>query len=218
MLIYIFFFFCSRAVFNTQRICLPAYLCVLERDTTFPGCQSCICVLDPGYVSSRRCVISYECPSANLCEHLGSCVSFPIFWTSRGQCEQIGNKKRENTKGCSGKGWWPARETRFLFPPDQVPVTHYKCVTCLVSQKSRYAVSPEGCNASPTKAWLELEILCSSRLCPRSQSRAVQPAPRQLRSICLCTVRDEPPVHHKQRCNVLIVLIPENFIPSCWKL
>lgn len=154
----------------------------------------------------------------SLCEHLVSCVSFPIFWTSRGQFEQISNEKRETTKGWARKGRGLGRETHFLFPPDQVPVTHYKCVTCLVLQKSRYAVSPEGCNASPTKAWLELEILCSLRLCPRSQSQAVQPAPRQLRSICLRTVRDELPAHHKQRCNVLIALTPENFVPSGWKL
>lgn len=124
-----------------------------------------------------------------LCEHLARCICSPIFWTSGVQCEQIGNEKRENTKSWAGKGRELRRQTHFLFPPDQVPVTHYKCVTCLVLQKSRYAASLEGCNASPTKPGLNWKsfVLFGSALTHRSQ--AVQPAPRQPWGICGCKSR-----------------------------
>lgn len=110
----------------------------------------------------------------------GQMYFFPIFPTSGVHCEQIGNEKRENTKSWAWKGWGLRRQTHFLFPPDHVPVTHFKCVTCLVLQKSRDAVSPEGCSASPTKPGLNWKsfVLFSSALTHTSQ--AVQPAPTQL--------------------------------------
>lgn len=104
---------------------------------------------------------------------------FPIFQTSGVHCEQTGNEKRENTKSWARKGKG-LRRKHFLFPSVHVPVTHYKCVTCLVLQKSQYAVSPEGCNASPIKPGLNWKsfVLFGSALTHRSQ--AVQPALRQL--------------------------------------
>lgn len=109
---------------------------------------------------------------------------FPIFQTSGVHCEQIGNKKRENTKSWAWKGWVLRRQTHFLFPPDHVPVTHDKCVTRLVLQKSRYAVSPEGCNASPTKPGLNWKSFVLFGPALTHRSKAVQPAPRQLSGIC----------------------------------